>query len=145
MPVNKLTPLAEFEGSVIVERTAGEVSARCHDEQANLLALNLTNDIVRETKTPQQARAYYAQEFALAPDDVGSSALGDALSVLLKKLYPRSQNGLSQRLSLPDCDIARALGKPTCSTLQLNTSLSRMNSDTALKRKRFGWLIARGG
>jgi hypothetical protein len=27
------TPLAHFDGSVIVERTAGEVSARCHDEQ----------------------------------------------------------------------------------------------------------------
>ncbi len=32
--------VAEFDGSVIVERTAGEVSARCHDEQANFLALN---------------------------------------------------------------------------------------------------------
>src|SRR4051794_14992205 len=38
--VEMFSPLAEFDGSVIVERTAGEVSARCHDEQANLLALN---------------------------------------------------------------------------------------------------------
>jgi hypothetical protein len=44
VPVEKFTPLAEFDGSVIVERTAGEVSARCHDEQANFLALNLMND-----------------------------------------------------------------------------------------------------
>ncbi len=29
---------AEFDGSVIVERTAGEVLARCHVEEANLLA-----------------------------------------------------------------------------------------------------------
>ncbi|MDQ3477432.1 MAG: hypothetical protein M3492_14190 [Actinomycetota bacterium] len=39
MPTEFCTPLAEFDGSVIVERTAGEVSARCHDEQANFLAL----------------------------------------------------------------------------------------------------------
>jgi hypothetical protein len=46
VPVDKFTQLAEFDGSVIVERTAGEVSARCHDEQANFLALNLMHDIV---------------------------------------------------------------------------------------------------
>ncbi|HET6231614.1 MAG TPA: hypothetical protein VFE05_16190, partial [Longimicrobiaceae bacterium] len=39
VPPDKFSALAEFDGSVIVERTAGEVSARCHDEQANLLAL----------------------------------------------------------------------------------------------------------
>jgi hypothetical protein len=38
VPVEMFGPLAEFDGSVIVERTAGEVSARCHDEQANFLA-----------------------------------------------------------------------------------------------------------
>ena len=51
------------DGSVIVERTAGEVSARCHDEQANFLALNLVHDIVTGAKSVEQARAYYAKEF----------------------------------------------------------------------------------
>lgn len=60
----QFTPLAEFDGSVIVERTAGEVSARCHDEQANSLALNLMHDIVTGAKTVQDARTYYAKEFA---------------------------------------------------------------------------------
>lgn len=63
VPEEKFTPLAEFDGSVIVERTAGEVSARCHDEQANFLALNLMHDIVSGQKSPQQAREYYAKEF----------------------------------------------------------------------------------
>ena len=49
---------------MIVERTAGEVSARCHDEQANLLALNLMHDIVTCAKSVEQARNYYAKEFA---------------------------------------------------------------------------------
>ncbi|MDQ3694401.1 MAG: hypothetical protein M3464_12345 [Chloroflexota bacterium] len=64
VPVDKFTPLAEFDGSVVVERTAGEVSARCHDEQANSLALNLMHDIVTGATSVQAARAYYAKEFA---------------------------------------------------------------------------------
>lgn len=64
VPVEKFTPLAEFDGSVVVERTAGEVSARCHDEQANNLALNLMHDIVTGAKTVEEARHYYAKEFA---------------------------------------------------------------------------------
>lgn len=64
VPVEKFSELAAFDGSVIVERTAGEVSARCHDEQANFLALNLMHDIVTGKKTAQEAREYYAKEFA---------------------------------------------------------------------------------
>jgi hypothetical protein len=64
VPVDKFTQLAEFDGSVVVERTAGEVSARCHDEQANNLALNLMHDIVTGTRDPKAARDYYAKEFA---------------------------------------------------------------------------------
>jgi hypothetical protein len=63
VPAEKFTPLAQFDGSVVVERTAGEVSARCHDEEANFLALNLMHDIVTGAKTPKQARDYYAKEF----------------------------------------------------------------------------------
>jgi len=64
VPVERFTPLAEFDGSVIVERTVGEVSARCHDEEANRLALNLMHDIVTGEKNVDEARAYYAKEFA---------------------------------------------------------------------------------
>ena len=64
MPVEKFSELAEFDGSVIVERTAGEVSPRCHDEEANFLALNLMHDIVTGAKTAKEARDYHAKEFA---------------------------------------------------------------------------------
>jgi hypothetical protein len=64
VPVEHFTPLAEFDGSVVVERTAGEISARCHDEEANNLALNLVHDIVTGSKTVEEARSYYAKEFA---------------------------------------------------------------------------------
>jgi hypothetical protein len=63
VPVEKFTPLAEFDGSVICERTAGEISARCHDEQANYLALNLAHEIVTGQRSAQEARSYYAKEF----------------------------------------------------------------------------------
>lgn len=63
VPVHKVSQIVEFDGSVVVNRTRGELSARCHDEEANNLALNLANDIVTGAKTVQQAREYYAHEF----------------------------------------------------------------------------------
>lgn len=63
VPADKFTALAEFDGSVVVERTAGEVSARCHDEQANFIALNLMHDVVTGAKSVKEARDYYAKEF----------------------------------------------------------------------------------
>ena len=62
VPVDKFTPIAQFDGSVITERTAGEVSARCHDLEANCLALNLMHDLVTGAKTVPQAREYYKKE-----------------------------------------------------------------------------------
>jgi len=64
VPPEKVSEIAKFDGSVVVERTVGEVSARCHDEQANFLALNLMHDIVEGKKTAEEARQYYAKEFA---------------------------------------------------------------------------------
>jgi hypothetical protein len=52
--------LAKYDGSVIVERTRGEVSARCDKEEANFLALNLAYDIVRNRRNVAQARDFYA-------------------------------------------------------------------------------------
>ncbi|TLM84505.1 hypothetical protein FDW83_07230 [Pseudarthrobacter sp. NamE2] len=54
----------EATPSSLVWFNAGEVSARCHDEEANRLALNLMHDIVTGEKDVEQARAYYAEEFA---------------------------------------------------------------------------------
>ena len=64
VPSSKCSAVVAFDGSVTVDRTAGEVSARCHDERANLLALNLVHDIVMGDRDAQQARDYYAQEFS---------------------------------------------------------------------------------
>jgi hypothetical protein len=63
VPVEKVEAIAQFDGSVITERTSGEVSARCHDVEANSLALNLMHDIVTGVKSVQEARDYYGKEF----------------------------------------------------------------------------------
>ena len=61
VPTDKLTDLAEYDGSVYVDRTKGVLSARCDKEEMNLLALNLANDIITGKKTVKDARAYYAK------------------------------------------------------------------------------------
>jgi hypothetical protein len=63
VPLEKVSQLASYDGSVTYRRTAGELSAECHDEQANFLALNLANDIIEGNKTIGEARTYYSKEF----------------------------------------------------------------------------------
>lgn len=40
-----MSELVRFDGSVIIDRTAGEVAARCDMEAMNILTLNLVHDI----------------------------------------------------------------------------------------------------
>ncbi len=61
VPVGKFSDLAAYDGSVIVERTKGEISARCDKEEANFLALNLAHDIVTGKRTVEEARRFYAE------------------------------------------------------------------------------------
>ena len=53
--------LAKYDGSVIVERTKGEISARCDKEGANFLAINLAHDIMQGERTIEEARQFYAE------------------------------------------------------------------------------------
>jgi hypothetical protein len=73
VPPEKFDELAKYDGSVIVERTKGEISARCDKEGANFLALNLANDragqkerrrgaeVLRREKSVDEARKFYAE------------------------------------------------------------------------------------
>jgi hypothetical protein len=61
VPVDKFDDLAAFDGSVIVERTKGEMSARCDDEKMNFLAINLANDVVTGAQDADGARRAYAE------------------------------------------------------------------------------------
>lgn len=64
VPVNKFTELAEYDGSVIAERTNGELSARCDTEAANFLAINLADDIIKGNRTVAEARQHYGDTIA---------------------------------------------------------------------------------
>jgi len=53
--------LATYDGSVIVERTKGELSARCHKEEANFLALDVAHDVLTGKRTIEEAQRFYAE------------------------------------------------------------------------------------
>ena len=61
IPLNFLEPIASFNGSVIPDRTRGELTAHCDREATNILALNLAHDIIRGQKTVAQAREAMAE------------------------------------------------------------------------------------
>ena len=62
VPTDKLDELAMYDGSVVVERTTGMISARCDKEGANFLALNLANDIMMGKRSVEEAREMYGKE-----------------------------------------------------------------------------------
>jgi hypothetical protein len=61
VPPQAGSDLLAFDGSVVVERTRGELAARCDDETANYLALNLAHEIILREKNVDQARRFYAE------------------------------------------------------------------------------------
>jgi hypothetical protein len=61
VPPDKFDELAEYDGSVICERTAGWLSARCDKEEANFLAINLAHMIITGKMSVDEARQEYAR------------------------------------------------------------------------------------
>lgn len=61
VPANKLGELHEYDGSVWHHRTRGELSAQCDVEAMNLLALNLSHDIIIGKRTVADAREFYGR------------------------------------------------------------------------------------
>lgn len=61
VPLDMYSRLAEYDGSVIVERTKGEMSARCGGTSMNFVAINLAHDIVTGKCSVDEARREYAR------------------------------------------------------------------------------------
>jgi hypothetical protein len=61
-PADKYDELAMYDGSVVLERTSGEMSARCDKEGANFLALNLAHDLVTGKQSVEGARTMYGEQ-----------------------------------------------------------------------------------
>lgn len=62
VPADKFDELAAFDGSVIVDRTRGEIGARCDKEAANTLALNLAHEVITGKRSVQEARKTYGEQ-----------------------------------------------------------------------------------
>lgn len=68
---SKASELVEFDGSVIVDRTAGQIGARCDHEAYNTLTINLAVEIMEGRRTVEDARRLYgetANAFVLGRD-----------------------------------------------------------------------------
>jgi sporulation protein YlmC with PRC-barrel domain len=66
VPADMVDDLAKFDGSLMVYRTGGFLSARCNNEAMNILALNLAHEIITGKRTPEDARQFLsttAQQF----------------------------------------------------------------------------------
>ncbi|WP_223831549.1 hypothetical protein [Bacillus swezeyi] len=61
VPSHLYDEVANFDGSVYLDRTRGEASAKCHKEEINFLSLNLLHDIVTGKRDVRGAKAFYAK------------------------------------------------------------------------------------
>ena len=95
---DKVAEVWKFDGSVMLERTKGEMSARCDREEANILAFNLADDIIKGERSAEDARMEYGrqilalskgkpqkitQELVFAPS---SAFAGDSDESIMKKV-----------------------------------------------------------
>ena len=64
VPVDKFDEIGRYDGSCLVDRTAGEAGARCDSEAANLITLNLMHEIVNGQRSVEAAREVYAENMA---------------------------------------------------------------------------------
>lgn len=78
VPLDKFSQLSKFDGSLIIDRTKGELSARNDKEEMNILSLNLADKIVRGEMSSEQARREFtknAETFAAGSSSLLVSAL----------------------------------------------------------------------
>ncbi|WP_411843874.1 hypothetical protein [Salinicoccus sp. HZC-1] len=62
VPEEKMGDLAQIEGSLIIDRTKGEVGVHCDNEGANILSINMMHEVVEGKRTPQEAREFISKE-----------------------------------------------------------------------------------
>jgi hypothetical protein len=63
VPPERADDIIAFDGSVVIERTRGELSARCEGEEANFLAVNLAHEIASGELDTEDARRAYTETF----------------------------------------------------------------------------------
>ena len=61
VPASKVEDIWRFNGSILLDRTRGEMSARCEKEEMNILALNLADEIIMGKMSVPEARLEFAR------------------------------------------------------------------------------------
>jgi hypothetical protein len=61
VPARKVDDLLAYDGSLVVDRTRGELSVHCNSEEMNILTLNIAHDVATGERSVEQAMAYHAQ------------------------------------------------------------------------------------
>jgi hypothetical protein len=61
VPLNKVTQLMTYNGSILIDRTRGEMTVHSDSEAENIITFNIANSIVTGENTVEQAMAYHAQ------------------------------------------------------------------------------------
>lgn len=64
VPPERFSDLARYDGSCLLDRTAGEAGARCDSEAANMITLNLMHEIVIGKRSVDEAREKYAEQMS---------------------------------------------------------------------------------
>ncbi len=64
VPIDMFDEIGRYDGSCLVDRTAGEAGARCDSEAANMITLNLMHEIVTGKRSVEEARKVYAENMA---------------------------------------------------------------------------------
>ena len=62
VPADKAGEIAKLEGSLVIDRTRGEVSVHCDNEGANTLSMNMMHEIVTGKRTAEEAREKIAEQ-----------------------------------------------------------------------------------
>jgi hypothetical protein len=84
-----------FDGSILVDRTRGEVAARCDSEAANVLGLNMVHELVTGKRTVEEARHLSEQG---GTEDLDQSHLaGSLLQQAVGKLKDAVTPGVGRR------------------------------------------------
>jgi hypothetical protein len=61
VPPEKAGDLLKYNGSLVIDRTLGELSVHCDSEEHNILTHHLADDMVKGERTLEEALTYHAQ------------------------------------------------------------------------------------
>ena len=106
VPVELVGAITRYDGSCLIDRTAGEAAARCDSEAANIITLNLMHEIVIGKRTVEEARQVYAGNMA-------SYTMGRPAPYAERLLFPLPQGGTEHpdEGNMAGAAVRQALGK----------------------------------